>query len=64
MNKILIAAVAILLSATSMTLAQSQQNCGPAGPVRGDCYGQPYSGSAEARCVCGHYRGGYYWHRW
>jgi hypothetical protein len=62
MNKILIAA-AILLSATSMTLAQSQRNCGPAGPARGDCYGQPYSGSAQAKCACGHYHG-YYHRRW
>jgi hypothetical protein len=55
-------AAALLLSATSIALAQSQQNCAPGAPVHGDCFGQPYSGSVQARCSCPHY-GGYY-RRW
>ncbi len=61
--KKLAVAAALLLSVTSIALAQSQQNCAPGAPVRGDCFGQPYSGSAELRCVCPHYGGGYY-RRW
>jgi len=56
-------ALALILSATSFALAQSQQNCAPGAPIRGDCYGQPYSGSAEAKCICPHYRG-HYRHPW
>jgi hypothetical protein len=53
--KKLICALAFLLGATAITLAQSQQNCGPGGPAQGDCYGQPYSGAAAAKCVCQHW---------
>lgn len=56
-TKKLIVALALLLSATSATLAQSQPNYGPNGPAKGNCYGQPYSGAAGAKC------GGRYWHR-
>ena len=43
-------ALALLLSATSITLAQSQRNYGPNGPAKGDCFGAPYSGTIAARC--------------
>jgi hypothetical protein len=49
-----IIALALLLSASSMTLAQSQRNYGPNGPARGDCYGAPYSGAVASRCPGGH----------
>jgi hypothetical protein len=48
-SKKLIVALALLLSATSATLAQSQRNYGPNGPATGDSFGQPYSGTAGAR---------------
>jgi hypothetical protein len=43
-------ALALLLSATSVTLAQSQRNYGPNGPSKGNCYGSPYSGTIASRC--------------
>jgi hypothetical protein len=57
--KRLIVALALLLSATSITLAQSQRNYGPNGPSRSDCYGEPYSGAVASRCPGG---GGYRHH--
>ena len=57
--KRLIVALALLLSATSMTFAQSQRNYGPNGPARSNCYGEPYSGAVASRCPGG---GGGYWH--
>ncbi len=54
-------ALVLLLTATSVTLAQSQRNWGPNGPSRADCYGSPYSGSVAARCPNGHHR--YYHYR-
>jgi hypothetical protein len=58
--KKIIVALALLLGATSITwsqtCAQSQRNCGPSRPAQGNCFGQPYSGSAAARCTCGHWR--------
>jgi hypothetical protein len=51
--KKLIVALTLLLSATTITLAQSQRNYGPNGPAKGDCYGAPYSGAAGAKCVRG-----------
>jgi hypothetical protein len=54
--KRLIVALALLLSATSITLAQSQRNYGPNGPSRSDCYGEPYSGAVASRCPGGGYR--------
>jgi hypothetical protein len=47
-------ALALLLSATSITLAQSQRNYGPNGPARGNCFGSPYSGTIASRCPGGH----------
>jgi hypothetical protein len=58
--KKIVVAVALLLSATSLTWAQSQRNFGPNGPSRSDCYGEPYSGSAGSRCPG---EGGY-WRSW
>jgi hypothetical protein len=58
--KKIVVAVALLLSATSITWAQSQRNFGPNGPSRSDCYGEPYSGAAGSRCP----GGGGYWRSW
>jgi len=46
--KKLIVALALLVSATSATLAQSQRNYGPNAPEHSDSYGEPYSGTAAA----------------
>ena len=45
----LILALALLASATTAVLAQSQPNYGPARNGGGDTCGEPYSGSAGAR---------------
>jgi hypothetical protein len=45
----LILVLAVLLSTTSIGLAQSQRNYGPNGPATGDTFGEPYSGSLAAR---------------
>jgi hypothetical protein len=55
--KTLVAVVSLLLSATTIVLAQSQPNYGPNGPGKGNCYGAPYSGAAGAKCTV---RGGGY----
>jgi hypothetical protein len=55
MTKIILA-LALLLGATSVALAQSQPNYGPNGPARADCYGSPYSGTVAARCNGHHWR--------
>jgi len=47
--KKLILALALLASAATSVLAQSQPNYGPARNGGGDPYGEPYSGSAGAR---------------
>jgi len=47
-------AFVLLLTATSMALAQSQRNWGANGPSRANCYGSPYSGSVASRCPGGH----------
>jgi hypothetical protein len=57
----IIVALALLLSATSITLAQSQRNFGPNGPSKSDCYGEPYSGAVASRCPG---EGGYYTRHW
>jgi hypothetical protein len=46
----IVMALALLVSATSIGLAQSQRNYGPNGPSKADCYGEPYSGAAGAKC--------------
>jgi hypothetical protein len=50
-----ILALALLASATTASMAQSQPNYGPNGPGGGDTYGAPYSGSAAARQQSGGY---------
>lgn len=47
--KKIILALALLASATTATLAQSEPNYGPSRNHGGDTYGEPYSGSAAAR---------------
>jgi hypothetical protein len=56
-----IVALALLLSATSVSLAQSQRNYGPNGPSRYNCFGEPYSGTVASRCGGGY--GHRYWYR-
>jgi uncharacterized membrane protein len=57
----IIVALALLLSTTSIGLAQSQRNFGPNGPSRFNCFGEPYSGSVASRCPGG---GGYGYRHW
>ena len=63
----LIVALALLLGATSVTLAQSQRNYGPNGPTTGDSFGEPFSGSAAARNADRYWEHRYarhrYWYR-
>jgi hypothetical protein len=47
----LIVLLAVLLAGTSTSFAQSQRNYGASGPVTGDSFGEPYSGSAQARAA-------------
>jgi hypothetical protein len=58
-----IAALLLLISATSIAMAQSQPNFGPNGPSRSDCFGEPYSGSAAGRCG-GHHYGHHHYYRY
>ncbi len=48
-SKSLLTAVALLLGATTLSLAQSQPNCGAGGPGAGDTYGKPFSGTLQSR---------------
>ena len=48
-GKKLAIALAIVIGATSISMAQVVQNKGAARNHGGDSYGQPYSGSAAAR---------------
>jgi hypothetical protein len=52
--KKLVVTLVLLLSATSLTLAQSQRNYGPNGPPKSNCFGAPYSGTIASRCPSGH----------
>ena len=47
--KTILAALAVLLSATTVSLAQSMPNYGPNGPATGDSFGKPYSGAQPLR---------------
>ncbi len=47
--KIVIAAFAMLLGATTVSLAQSMPNFGPNAPATGDSFGQPPSGTHPPR---------------
>lgn len=51
--KKLVLALALLASATTTVLAQSQPNYGAKRNGGGDTYGEPYSGSAGARARSG-----------
>jgi hypothetical protein len=53
-GKKLVVALAILIGATSISMAQTVQNKGAARNHGGDSYGEPYSGSAAARQQSGH----------
>jgi hypothetical protein len=41
--------LALLLTTAGMSFAQSQRNYGPNGPATGDTFGEPYSGTKQAR---------------
>lgn len=43
--KMILAATALLIGATTFAFAQSQPNFGPNAPARGDSFGKPPSGS-------------------
>jgi hypothetical protein len=43
--KTILSALALLLSATTISLAQSLPNYGPNAPATGDSFGKPYSGA-------------------
>ncbi len=45
----LLSASAVLLSATTVSLAQSLPNYGPNAPATGDSFGKPYSGARPLR---------------
>jgi hypothetical protein len=62
--KKLIVALVLLLSATSIGLAQSQRNYGPNGPSGFNCFGEPYSGTVASRCPGGGGYGYRHWHRY
>jgi hypothetical protein len=54
--KIIIATFAVVLGATTISLAQSLPNYGPNAPSKGDSFGQPPSGTYPPRSG---YRAGY-----
>jgi len=47
--KAFLLASAVLLGATTISLAQSLPNYGPNAPARGDSFGKPYSGVKPLR---------------
>jgi hypothetical protein len=49
--KTLLAALALLLSATIISLAQSLPNYGPNAPATGDSFGKPPSGTNPPRAL-------------
>ena len=56
--KTLVSAFAVLLTATTVSLAQSQPNYGPNAPATGDSFGKPPSGNNPP----GYYQHPYYRH--
>jgi hypothetical protein len=48
-SKTIFSAVAVLLTLTTASLAQSLPNYGPNAPSRGDSFGKPYSGAQPLR---------------
>lgn len=47
--KTFVTAIAMLVSATTLSFAQSLPNYGPDAPAQGDSYGKPYSGARPLR---------------
>jgi hypothetical protein len=47
--KVTLSALAVLLSLTTGSLAQSLPNYGPNAPATGDSFGKPYSGAQPLR---------------
>jgi hypothetical protein len=72
--KTFVSAVAVFLSATTFSFAQSLPNYGPNAPAQGDSYGKPYSGArplhfrayrrAYAYQRRAHYRAHHHWPHW
>jgi len=66
--KTFVAAIAILVNATTLSFAQSLPNYGPNAPAQGDSYGKPYSGArplqtnAYRRAYA--YRARHHWPHW
>lgn len=48
-SKTILSAAAVLLSLTTVSLAQSLPNYGPNAPANGDSFGKPYSGAQPLR---------------
>jgi hypothetical protein len=48
-SKTFFSTIAVLLSLTTISLAQSLPNYGPNAPSRGDSFGKPYSGAQPLR---------------
>jgi hypothetical protein len=48
-SKTILSAAAVLLSLTTVSLAQSLPNYGPNAPATGDSFGKPYSGAQPLR---------------
>ena len=65
--KMLLSACAVLVSASTASMAQSLPNYGPNAPAGGDSFGKPYSGAqplrSGSRAYAYQWRGHYYWHR-
>lgn len=62
--KMFLSALAVLLSATTISLAQSLPNYGPNGPASGDSFGKPPSGTNPPGVVRYPHSGYYYHRRW
>jgi hypothetical protein len=62
--KILIAAFAVVLGATTVSLAQSLPNYGPNAPTKGDSFGKPPSGTFAPRSGYRAYAYQYRLHHW
>jgi hypothetical protein len=62
--KILIAACAMVLGATTVSLAQSLPNYGPNAPANGDSFGKPPSGTYPPRSGARAYAYQHRLHHW
>jgi hypothetical protein len=64
--KIFIAAFAMVLGATTVSLAQSMPNYGPNAPATGDSFGKPVSGTFAPRSgyrAYAYQHRAHHWHR-